>query len=404
MSRWWPPLLLAIALGLSATLVLHLFHRQAADSWLAFGSHPETLEILEQSLEDQKTLADADPEHRADYRQRFDRIQTLLQRLTILEHSREQLARRYELILLVVFGGAMLVTVGFMVWRARNEERRLEHLGTALRDLAAGKTDLHLGERSRDSLGRIARMIEQTSRRMARDRRRLLSLENLSSWQEAARRHAHEMKTPLTGARLQLERLDGLLDREDGRVEARQAARGVIQELDRLGSFTQEFTSFARLPRPSKTAVDLDAMLAEFVGVFEAAWPNLCLEYSPADLPPVTADRDQLRQVLVNLCDNASLALEGEGRQDGKVIFSAELEGDMVLFRVADNGPGVDPNLQERIFEPYVTTRVIGKGMGLGLAICRKILLDHGGDLELLPDLGPGAVFQLTLPIQTTSI
>ena len=145
-------------------------------------------------------------------------------------------------------------------------------------------------------------------------------------------------------------------------------------------------------------------MLAEFVGVFEAAWPNLCLEYSPADLPPVTADRDQLRQVLVNLCDNASLALEGEGRQDGKVIFSAELEGDMVLFRVADNGPGVDPNLQERIFEPYVTTRVIGKGMGLGLAICRKILLDHGGDLELLPDLGPGAVFQLTLPIQTTSI
>ncbi len=400
MSRWWPPLILAVVLALSAALVLHLFHRQAADSWLAFGSHPETLEILEQSLEDQKILAVVDPERRAEYRRRFDRVQTLLQRLTILEHSREQLARRYELILLAVFGGAMLITVGYMVRRARNEERRLERLGSALGDLAAGKTNLHLGERSRDSLGRIARMIEQTSRRMARDRRRLRSLENLSSWQEAARRHAHEMKTPLTGARLELERLNGFLDREDKRDEARQAARGVIQELDRLGSFTQEFTSFARLPRPSIKKIDLDAMLAEFVGIFEAAWPNLQLEHQPADLPSITADRDQLRQVLVNLCDNASLAIEGDGRQDGKVTFSSRLERDHVLLNVTDNGPGVDPTLQERIFEPYVTTRVIGKGMGLGLAICRKILLDHGGDLELLPEKQPGAVFRLTLPLR----
>lgn len=412
MSRWWPPILLALVMAGSSAFLLHAFHRHATRSWLSFGSHPETLAILEQSLEDQKALVELDPESRETRREHFDKVQTLLQRLTILEHSREQMARRYETILLLLFGAAVLLTLGFMVRRARLEERRLERLGAALGDLAAGQTDLRLGERSGDTLGRIARMIEQTSRRMARDRRRLRSLENLSAWQEAARRHAHEMKTPLTGARLELERLKGLLDEPSDRAaeaesadtQLHQAVRSVRQELDRLGKFTQEFTSFARLPRPSFSELDLDAMMREFVQVFDAAWPSLELRYTPGDVPVVSADQDQLRQVLVNLCDNAALALESsppENDRAPRVEFHLATEGDQLCLRVEDNGPGVPDELRERIFEPYVTTRSIGKGMGLGLAICRKILLDHGGDLELLGE--PGAVFRLTLPLPPTT-
>ena len=207
MSRWWPTILPALLMAAISAFLLHSFHRHATESWMSFGSHPEVLNVLEQGLEDQKDLARLVPEQRTERRQHFDEIQTLLQRLTILEHSREQMARRYETVLLALFGAAMLFTFGFMVRRARAEERRLQRLGAALEDLATGQTDLRLDENSQDSLGKIARMIEQTSRRMARDRRRLRSLENLSAWQEAARRHAHEMKTPLTGARLELERL-----------------------------------------------------------------------------------------------------------------------------------------------------------------------------------------------------
>lgn len=391
-----------------AALMLHGFHRQAAQSWLAFGSHPEVIGALEQALEDQKDLARLEPESRDARRRQFERTQTLLQRLTILKHSRDQLARRYEAVLLVLFAAAMLLTVGLMTWRARREDRRLARLGEALADLAAGRTDLHLGETSRDSIGRIARMIEQTSRRMARDRRRLRSLENLSAWQEAARRHAHEMKTPLTGARLELERLKGLLDRPDVGADAQAAqvaTRSVGQELDRLGRFTQEFTSFARLPRPSPAPLDLDAMMTELVTVFDAAWPNLRLSYHPGDLPTVYADRDQLRQVMVNLCDNAALAMESMDppRTEGTMELTSGVESGLVWLLARDNGPGVREDLRERIFEPYVTTRVIGKGMGLGLAICRKILLDHGGDLELLPSTEGGAAFKLTLPLDTAA-
>jgi signal transduction histidine kinase len=235
---------------------------------------------------------------------------------------------------------------------------------------------------------------------MARDQRRIRSLENLSSWQEAARRHAHEMRTPLTGARLEIERVEGLLDPAawPPAEEGRRILRGARQELERLARFIQAFTSFAKLPQPQPQPIDLQLLVAEFAATFAQAWPNLALATSPPDvpLPRVAADRDMVRQVLVNLCDNSSLAL---GERRGRVAFRLSAGARGVQLDVADDGPGVTPAMRGRIFEPYTTTRKIGEGMGLGLAICRKILLDHGGDLELLlPDAGPGATFRLTFP------
>ena len=104
-----------------------------------------------------------------------------------------------------------------------------------------------------------------------------------------------------------------------------------------------------------------------------------------------------LRQVLVNLCDNSAHAVDGSDQQRGEVTIEYGAAEDQVWLEVADDGPGVAADLRPRLFEPYVTTRGIGEGMGLGLAICRKILLDHGGDLELRPS-ERGATFRLTLP------
>ena len=409
MSRLRAPIVAALVLTALAVLLFDAFQRQMSGAWFAFALHPEALSLLERSLEDQKLLAESHPDESTVYRQHFDEIQTLLQRLRVLEHNRDALAGRYESVLLGLFVSTIALTVGFLVLRQRRDEQRLERLGHALGDLAAGQSDLVIGERGGDVIGRIARMVEETSRRMARDRRRLRSLENLSAWQEAARRHAHEMKTPLTGARLELERLQDLLRRCDEKGEpARQAVDGVRHELERLGRFTREFTSFARLPRPSLRPVDLGRLAAEFVTTFDGAWPQLTLAHdSTDDLKPVLADRDMLRQVLVNLCDNSAHAIDGAERERGAVTIRGGAAGDQVWLEIADDGPGVPAELRPRLFEPYVTTRGIGEGMGLGLAICRKILLDHGGDLELRPNEPTdqtevdeaGAVFRLTLPV-----
>lgn len=384
---------------LAAAVILWLFNRQISGTW-RLGLQPEITSILEQSLDDQKALARLDPPREAEYRSRFEASQTLLNRLRILQQNQKEITRRWEMILLVAVMSVLGAAGGAQLLRQGRLDARIERLRLALVALSAGEEDLEIGDRGRDTLGRIAGMIEETSRAMARDRKRLAYLKNLSVWQETARRHAHEMRTPLTAARLELSRLQRLLEGED-QEEARQVAVSVGEELERLGRFTQQFTSFARLPQPRTAVHDLGTVVEEFVGTFAGAWGNLTLRYeSPGKPLPAALDRDMLRQVLVNLCDNSSLAIksQGDGEGRGTVTLRPGEVGRNVLLDVTDDGPGISPEIRSRVFEPYVTTRQVGEGMGLGLAICKKILLDHGGDLELAGSSGAGTTFRLTFP------
>jgi two-component system nitrogen regulation sensor histidine kinase NtrY len=446
------------ALLVAALLLFEVCARQLTGAWFTFGVHPEVLRQLELSLADQKRLAGLDPAGAASYRRRFAAIESLLGRLRILEYNRDEVVGRYQAALLIVFGALAAAAAGVYLAAKVRQQGRLDRLRGALARLSAGEVDVEVGERRRDLIGRVGAMVEETSRAMARDRRRLASLENLAAWQEAARRQAHEMRTPLTAARLDLGRLHGLLLEEDGggdggdggrRRESLQLAESVLEELDRLGRFTQAFTSFARLPKPRLCRDDLGAFVAEFAATFGSAWPNLVLvaaaaPAAPGPGPPLAAaappvahrgpprlsfDRDLLRQVLVNLCDNSSQALaaasggeaaasggevaaNGGAAVRGTVTFTFTLDGpgrgaashqdrtspSVVALEVADDGPGIPAAVLPRLFEPYATTRRVGEGMGLGLAISRKILLDHGGDLELARTSAAGSVFRLLLP------
>lgn len=391
---------------LAAAAALWLFERQISAAWFRLGLQPELVSTLERSLEDQKQLARLDPDRRAEYRRRFDETQELAQHLRILEHNRQEILERYELLLLGLVGGILVVAGTAHLVRQGRRERRIERLRDALAHLSSGRDDVVVGDRGRDVLGRIAAMIEETSRILARDRRRLAALQNLSGWQETARRHAHEMKTPLTAARLELARLQQLADGEvpPPSDEVRQVAGSVDEELDRLGRFAQELTTFARLPRPRRELHDLRKVVGDFAGTFAAAWPNLELRLeAPADGDfLVEVDREMVRRAIVNLCDNSSLGrLEGpEGPEGSRGAVSLRLGGTSrdVVLDVSDDGPGIPDEVRPRVFEPYVTTRQPGEGMGLGLAIAKKILLDHGGDLELRETSPAGTTFRLLLP------
>lgn len=384
---------------LAAAGALWLFDRQISGAWFRLGLQPGIAAALERSLADQKALARLAPERREELRSRFGETQTLLNHLRILEHNREEIVRRWELVLLAAVGGVLAVAGGAHLVRQSRLDARIERLRMALAALSAGQEDLEIGDRSRDTLGRIAAMIEETSRAIARDRKRLAYLKNLSVWQETARRHAHEMRTPLTAARLEVARLQQTLEEPGNLAEARQVAASIDEELERLGRFTQQFTSFARLPQPRLEVHDLGRAVEEFATTFTAAWPNLTLRLEPAGRPlPVALDREMLRQTLVNLCDNSSLALRPfEGRR-GTVTLRLGEAGRTTVLDVADDGPGIPPEIRSRVFEPYVTTRRVGEGMGLGLAICKKILLDHGGDLEVRESGPRGTTFRLTFP------
>ncbi|HEX4495791.1 MAG TPA: ATP-binding protein [Thermoanaerobaculia bacterium] len=387
----------------AAAAMLWLFDQQLSGIWFRLGVQPETVAALESSMADQKALARLDPVHRDVYKGKFEATEALLNHLRILEHNRTGITRRWETILLAAVFTVLAVAGALHLLRQGRLDARLERLRLGLIALSDGREDLEIGDRGRDTVGRIAGMIEDTSRAMARDRKRLAYLRNLSGWQETARRHAHEMRTPLTAARLELARLERLLGGEESE-DARQVAVSVGEELERLGRFTQQFTSFARIPLPRPQVHDLAAVVGEFVTTFAAAWPDLTLRFEPHPKPlPAALDRDMLRQVLVNLCDNSSLALRARaaGSRDddhGTVTLRAGALPRGVFLEVADDGPGIAPEIRGRVFEPYATTRQVGEGMGLGLAICKKILLDHGGDLELVASSGAGTTFRLTFP------
>lgn len=328
----------------AATLAFWFVVHQISGAWLDVMLRPEVRDAVERSLADQKRLGTLDPANREQYRLRFEETRRLLNRLDVISMNREALLRRFEIVMVSAFAVA-LVTATFL-WTLRQ-------------------------------------------RRVAA-RRRQEFVERLASWQEASRRHAHEIKTPLTAAKLEL----GRIAASSAPGEVKRAIESVYEELERITRFTREFSSFAALSQPILRAEPLDRLLEEFCAMFANAWPNLTLRFTASARPVVVqADRDMLRQVLANLCTNSSRATVGEGT----VTFTIAQEGGRVSVDVTDTGSGVPSSIRSRIFEPYVTTSKVGHGMGLGLAISRKILLDHGGDLVLLASSEGGSTFRLTL-------
>lgn len=327
--------------------------RQVSFISVGLAAHDEVEAELRRSLEDQKKLAQLDPSSAEQYRRRFDSTHELISHLHVLALSRSEITRRIEMVLLALAG-------------------------------------LFLS-------GALALFLVERRRIHASQERRLRYLEHLSSWQEAARRHAHEIRTPLTCAQMEVERLVRAARGGGGEQEIAEARQSILDELNRLAEFTKSFTSFASVPKPKQEPVDLDAMIGEFCGTFAAAWPELRLQCDGRSGGAVAmVDRDMVGQVLVNLCNNSALA----GAR--AMSFRVARNGVAAIVEVSDDGPGVAPEVRRRIFEPYVTTRPIGQGMGLGLSISKKILLDHGGDLDLV-DSGRGATFRLTLPLETSS-
>jgi two-component system nitrogen regulation sensor histidine kinase NtrY len=376
----------------AATLAFYMLQHPLSSFWMDVSLRPEVRQALERSAADQKALRELDRGNETRYRQRFEELRHLRGRMDVLDLSRREIARRYELLLSALFAAVLLAAAGASIVRYRRNERRLQKMQVALGALSRGETAIRLRDRGRDPIGRIARMVEETSDLVAGQRRRLDSLEHLAAWQDAARRHAHEIRTPLTAARLEIDRLIAQAAAGAASAELQKTQQSVYEELGRIARFTKEFSSFAVIGEPRLQEEDVAGLVDEFCTTFARAWPSLTLRTEiRGDVPPVRVDRELLRRVFANLCSNAALA------GSGQVTFTVGQSNGVVAIEVADDGRGIDPAILPRLFTPFATTRAVGEGMGLGLAISRKILLDQGGDLELARTSAEGTVFRIVL-------
>ncbi|MGA7616938.1 MAG: HAMP domain-containing sensor histidine kinase [Thermoanaerobaculia bacterium] len=384
----------AVLLSVGAAIGLYAFQHRISSTWLSFSLHPDVRNAVSRSLEDQKRLAQLDPAHRDQYRGRFENLRRLETRLEVLALSRDSMTRRYDLILVGVFFAGVLIVSSWYLIERRREQRRLARIGGAL-DGLSGIEEVRVDETSADTVGRIARMIEATSKRMVRDHRRIESLRHLQVWQEAARRHAHEIRTPLTSLQLGVERLADAArsaSPEPGAVDS--LVESVRSELEALRRFTRQYSSFGTIAEPALRTLPVAPFLEEFCTTFREAWKGVGLECSTDSDAVAAFDPELIRRVLANLCANSARAME----ENGTIRVSVGEENGMIAIEHRDDGRGIPAPILARLFEPYNTTSRPGEGMGLGLAIARKIMLDHHGDLELVSTSERCTTFRLLLP------
>ena len=226
----------------------------------------------------------------------------------------------------------------------------------------------------------------------------LIKAQKVAAWQEVARRVAHEIKNPLTPIQLSAQRLRKKFFEKAPDLDRvfDEATTVIINEVGSLKHMVDEFSKFARLPAPQMMRQSLHAVIQEVVTLYRAAHKDIeLLVELDEDLPPINYDREQLKRVLVNLFDNAIQAMNQKGRL--WVSSKYDTKRKRAVVAVADEGPGIAPEDQERLFVPYFTRKKTGTG--LGLAIVRRIITDHEGQIQAGNNHPRGAVFTFDLPV-----
>ena len=288
-------------------------------------------------------------------------------------------------------GLALALLIGVLV--SRRITRPLEALTDASRRIAAGELEVQVNLPAQGELRTLIETFNRMTKDLQATTERLVQSERIAAWQEVARRLAHEIKNPLTPIKMSLETLIALGRRGDPRFNEQfhQSAGAVLEEVERLKRTVDEFSQFARLPRPKLERVELSELAAQVLQLYAPGKFTYRAELAPKVI--AEADRDQLTQVLVNLVKNAEEAMSDSG---GEVTVRVGQGAGEAWLEVQDAGPGIPPEQRARVFEPYVTTKA--GGTGLGLPIAARIAQEHGGRLELL-DAARGARFRLTLPV-----
>jgi two-component system nitrogen regulation sensor histidine kinase NtrY len=219
-----------------------------------------------------------------------------------------------------------------------------------------------------------------------------------AAWSDVARRIAHEIKNPLTPIQLAAERLQRRFGNHIPKDQAifEQLTSTIVRQVGDLRNIVDEFSSFARMPKPLFRDENVHDIVGHAVFLFEVAHPDITFNYNHSGaVPTLISDRRQLGQAITNILKNAVESIEEKrklGPIDGTISIDLLMDEEALMIRIADNGIGL-PSDRQRIMEPYITNR--SSGSGLGLAIVKKIIEEHFGEISLSDNYPAGAVVTL---------
>lgn len=220
--------------------------------------------------------------------------------------------------------------------------------------------------------------------------------QRMAAWREVARRIAHEVKNPLTPITLSAQRLMRKYSKRIDEPVFEECTRMIIDHVDLIRNLVNEFSAFARFPSANPKPCDLLSIIEETVALYKEGHQNIDFRIStPDNIPLLNLDRQQIKQAMINLANNAIAAIKKQGSIFITLTHDPILK--MVRIEVADNGTGISDEDKTRLFEPYFSTKKAG--MGLGLTIVSTIIADHNGMIRVQDNRPQGAKFVIELPV-----
>lgn len=229
----------------------------------------------------------------------------------------------------------------------------------------------------------------------------LEKMQRLDAWKEVARRIAHEIKNPLTPIKLSAERLARKFGSDIADPVFTQCTGLIVKQVEHMQQMVTEFSEFAKLPEVELVPDRIAPLLEEAVNEFATSYTSVRWTLRGGQVPMIMLDRAAMKRVLYNILLNAAEVLAGQqGARVDTILYARKRKG-RIYIEITDNGPGIKPEEQARMFEPYYSTK--RSGTGLGLAIVKSIVTDHHGHVRVKPHDPAGTTFIIELPAARSS-
>ncbi len=247
---------------------------------------------------------------------------------------------------------------------------------------------------TKDEIGSIISAYNDMVAKLSESEQKLSQSQREMAWRQMARQVAHEIKNPLTPMKLSIQHLNRASQSQSDQFQTMfpKVMKTLLVQIESLVRIANSFHEFAKMPEPVKTRVRVNEVLLEVVDLYgqseEALW---LIDVPDADFWTYT-DRDQLSRCFNNIIKNGLQALD----ENGIIQVTMKIEGEYVRIEISDNGQGMDEEVQKRVFEPSFSTKT--SGMGLGLAIVRRIIEHSGGKISFESTVGEGTTFLIELP------
>jgi len=405
----------------------HTHSKQLAKVYKLLLLYQKTLQKMLKSLEDPDSSQDF---KNKDFRNKYLDLRRSLRKFIALEKAkltqniyqlnidrRNSIRALLALALVGIFVGTL---VTFLI---RIPLRRIDHLVDMTERIGEGDYQLRVDIPSGDEIGflaqsfnQMAESLQERDKHLARQREaleeayqdlqksseRLLRSERLATIGHLAAQITHEVRNPLNAIGLNLELLEEDLEALSVPHEARSLVQATTEEVERLTQITEEYLRFARLPPPQLEPTNINHLLNDLMAFLGTELVTQNIEWDlqcAPELQEVNIDQRQLRQALINLIRNAMEAARSVGDKTGELFIETRAETEVIQIHIQDNGPGIPKEKEDKIFDPFFSTKE--EGSGLGLPLTQQIIVGHGGEIVCESEEGKGTRFIISLPHAT---